>query len=419
MIHGGEQSDQSTTSFEVVDRPGNGRESSQAVVAANDSAVVEEKERTLERVEQEMEVFQKGECSRFQASSWVANELEKWVGATDKEKGKAFDSYLAEINSLIVDKDEDRGASPAVGTTLPSDQRSNAKWLRDEVKDLLDQVSREELEGEENERRVIRKRAKEEDMPWYNSSPSSTRRGSCVETCKTLLQFSEDLSGVKSLLRVTNSLPEGIPTSQWDHIIRGQSVDLYQILSAMHFIQLDEERKGCMGGAEVLFSVAESKRQVKTGGEWSSAYRQMSKAVAFLFTHRREELFEYAEYIEGLFSAKHANAHPKVILYDQSVRNRVGGGQNILLTDYQSFTSLSEAILHADGIKYTGRGNGKGSSKGGKGADEGGPSKKDVCRRFNSQDGCRFTDEDCYYKHVCKRCGKGGHGKASCTSEKH
>jgi len=38
----------------------------------------------------------------------------------------------------------------------------------------------------------------------------------------------------------------------------------------MHFIQLDEERKGRVGGAEVVFAVAESKRQVKTGGEWSS-----------------------------------------------------------------------------------------------------------------------------------------------------
>jgi hypothetical protein len=185
----------------------------------------------------------------------------------------------------------------------------------------------------------------------------------------------------------------------------------------MHFVQLDEERKGCVGKAEIIFAVAESKKQVKTGGEWSSAYRRMSKAVAFLFPHRREELSDYADHIEGLFSAKHTNAHSKVILYDQSVRNQVRGGQNILLTDYQHFNNLSEAILHADGIEY--RGHGKGPPKGGKGSDEGGPSKKDVCRRFNSQEGCRFTDEECYYKHTCRKCGKGGHGKASCTSEKH
>ena len=89
----------------------------------------------------------------------------------------------------------------------------------------------------------------------------------------------------------------------------------------MHFVQIDEERKGSLGTAEVMFVVAESKRQVKTGAEWSSAYRRASKAIAFVFPHRREELSEYAEYIEGLFSAKYTGAHSKVILYDQSVRN--------------------------------------------------------------------------------------------------
>jgi hypothetical protein len=141
----------------------------------------------------------------------------------------------------------------------------------------------------------------------------------CPLTSRILLQFSKDLGGV---LRVANNLPEGIPSSQWDRILRGESIDLNQILSSMHFVQLDEERKGRLGGAEVVFTVAESKRQVKTGSEWSSAFRRMAKAVVFLFPLRREELYEYADYIEGLFSAKHANAHSKVILYDQSVCNR-------------------------------------------------------------------------------------------------
>jgi hypothetical protein len=418
MSNGGEQSDQS---YENINEPGNRGGTAENVEPANDSTTQEAKEKVFERVEREMDVFRKGECSRFQASIRVANELGKWDGASDKEKGKAFDSYLAEINSFVAVQDENRsitrGTPIPVEATLPANPRTNGKRIREEVEELLNQISGDELEGEEVEQRIIRKRAKEEDMPWYSVTSSTSRRGSCIETCRILLQFSEDLSGVKSLLRVANDRPEGIPSSQWDRILRGESVDLNQILSSMHFVQLDEERKGRVGKAEIVFAVAESKRQVKTGGEWSSAYRRMSKAVTFLFPHRREELSDYADHIEGLFSAKHTNAHTKVILYDQSVRNQVGGGQNILLTDYQRFNNLSEAILHVDGIEY--RGNGKGPSKGGKGSDEGGPSKKDVCRRFNSQEGCRFTDEECYYKHTCKKCGKGGHGKASCTSEKH
>ena len=422
MSHGEGQVIQSTSesTFEIVNgsEPGNSAEA--AVANDNSTAAQEEKKKIFKRVEREMEAFRKGECTRFHVSSRVAFELDKWVGASEGEKGKAFDSYLAEINSPLVVQDDERSATrgtPPVGTIPLVESQTRGKRIREEVNELLDQISGEEFDGDEVEQRVVRKRAKEEDMPWYSANPSSSRRGSCVETCRILLQFSEDLPGVKSLLRVANNLPEGIPSTQWDRILRGESVDLHQILSAMHFIQIDEERKGRVGGTEVVFAVAESKRQVKTGGDWSSAYRRMSKAVTFLFPHRREELSEYAEHIEGLFSAKHANAHSKVILYDQSVRNRVGGGQNVLLTDYQRFSSLSEAILHADGIEY--RGNGKGPSKGGKGSAEGGSTKKDACRRFNGKDGCRFAEEDCFYKHICSKCGQGGHGKATCSTEKH
>ena len=431
MTHGATQSDQSTSTLENVaaTESGESGEPAQTIITNVDSSTDtgtqtrEERERVLERVEREMDFFRKGEYTRFQASTRVVNELHKWEGASDKEKGKAFDTYLAEINSLAAIQDEER--SNAGGTSLPA-HSSNltgdrpTKRIRDEVETLLDQVSGE-LDGDDNEPQSglesARKRAREEDMPWFKPSLNSNRRPSCVETCRTLFKFSEDLSGVKALLRVANDLPEGIPSSQWDRILRGESVDLNQILSSMHFIQLDEERKGRLGKAEVVFSVAESKRQVKTGAEWSSAFRRMSKAIIFLFPHRREELYEYAEHIESLFSAKHTGAHSKVILYDQSVRNRVGGGQNILLTDYQRFNNLSEAILHADGIEYKG-GGGKGSGKGGNGSDKGESSKKDICRRFNSQGGCRFTEDECYYKHICKGCGKIGHGKTSCATEK-
>jgi hypothetical protein len=80
MLHGGEQLEQSTSSFEIVDEPRNEKETSQAAVTTDHSAVREEKERILERIKRGMEEFRKGdlgESSRFQASTCVANELEK------------------------------------------------------------------------------------------------------------------------------------------------------------------------------------------------------------------------------------------------------------------------------------------------------------------------------------------------------
>jgi hypothetical protein len=320
MTDGDVQPNQPVATAENVAEPNIGGETAQTTVTNDDPATREEREGVLRRVEREMEIYRKGECSRFQASTRVANELHKWTRASDKEKGKAFDTYLAEINSLSAIQDEERsvtrGTSVPISSSRPAERPSTGKRVREEVDDLLDQISGG-LDEDDNEPqlelRSVRKRAKEEDMPWFKPSLNSSRRTSCVETCRTLFKFSEDLSGVKSLLRVATDLPEGIPFSQWDRILRGESVDLNQILSSMHFVQLDEERKGRLGGAEVVFAVAESKCQVKTGAEWSSAFRRMSNAVVFLFPHRREELYEYAEHIESLFAAKHTNAHSKVI----------------------------------------------------------------------------------------------------------
>ena len=174
MVHGEQQSDHSTSTFENVNRPEMGRETSQPAVTTVDSTAQETKERIIERVEREMEIFRKGECSRFKASSRVANELEKWEGASEREKGKAYDSYLAEINSFAAIQDESRsavrGTSQPLEATLLSGQRLSKKRIREEVEDLLDQVSQGEEDEEEGERRVMRKRVKEEDMPWYNVS---------------------------------------------------------------------------------------------------------------------------------------------------------------------------------------------------------------------------------------------------------
>jgi hypothetical protein len=420
MSHGETQAEPSTSNplIEAIGS-GNREGASQTVVPDDDPTAQEERTRVFERIELIMETFRKGESSRFKASTHVLKELDQWGGVTDKEKGKAYDSYLAEINSSLAIQDEEwsatRETSPPTGASLTT-RRGGSKRVRDEVEELLDQVSRGGgPEADDDESKVTKRRVREDEMPWYDASVNSNRRSSCVETCRTLLRFSENLSGVKSLLRVANDLPEGIPSSQWDRMLRGESVDLNQILSSMHFIQLDEERKGRLGSAEVVFSVAESKRQIRTGSEWSSAFRRMSRAITFLFPHRREELLEYAEHVEGLFSAKQTSAHSKVILYDQSVRNQVGGGQNILLTDYHRFNALSKAILHADGVEYRGQSSGKGLSKGERSRE----AKKEVCRKFNGPGGCRFAEDGCYYKHLCGRCGKGGHGKTACPEEKH
>jgi len=175
----------------------------------------------------------------------------------------------------------------------------------------------------------------------------------------------------------------------------------------MHYVPLNEERKGCLGNTEVVFAVTESKRQIKTGAEWSTAFCRLIKGITFLFPHQGGELYKYTDHVEGSFAAKQTNAHLKVILFDQAVRDRIGGGKNLLLTDYYKFQNLREAILHADGVKYGGYVSSKWkSSRGGEGSNKPNGGKKDTCKRFNGQNRCKFSEEGCYYKHVCQGCGK-------------
>ena len=61
---------------------------------------------------------------------------------------------------------------------------------------------------------------------------------------------------------------------------------------------------------------------------------------------------EYGDYIERLFAAKRPGSHNQIILYDRGVRNEVGGGQSLLLTDYQYFVSLYAATMQDDGVEY-------------------------------------------------------------------
>ena len=58
------------------------------------------------------------------------------------------------------------------------------------------------------------------------------------------------------------------------------------------------------------------------------------------------------------------------------------GGQNTLLTNYQCFHTLSEAILHSDGVEYRqprGGKRGRAPLKAGGGPGKAGKGKKDIC----------------------------------------
>ena len=174
MTHGESPANPSTTPVANVEPDLRGG-SSQIITQDELSAAEEEKKRIFEGVERIMDLFRKGESTRFQTSTQVLSELGKWTGATDQEKAKAYDPYFTEINSFLAIQDENRSTTmegTPIGTSLSAGGKS--KRVRDEVEELLDQVSRGGAEGEEDEPRAIRRQVREDEMPWYNATVSSS-----------------------------------------------------------------------------------------------------------------------------------------------------------------------------------------------------------------------------------------------------
>ena len=92
--------------------------------------------------------------------------------------------------------------------------------------------------------------------------------------------------------------------SEWEHIFKGETVNLNKILSSLHRVTVDSERKASIGDTEISISGIKTKWKVETSSEWATAWRSTSRAIAFMFEHREQDLAEYGDYIERLFAAK-------------------------------------------------------------------------------------------------------------------
>lgn len=363
-----------------------------------------------------IDLFRAGEKSKFEVVSSVTQFLNADSELSPQERTQSFELYMAEISSIPeVPTGRGKGKGKAVsiagftGAPLPPIDHDKGREPDGGGSSDGDASSSSSSGSESEDGKPARKSRKLHlsDMPWSKRKDVVTPRNpSCVKSADLIRKFHRDLKSTKLFIRLTPGAPRGIPMSEWEHVIKGEAVDLDKILSSLHRVTTDAERKASVGDTEISISSVETKRKVETSSEWSTAWRSASRAIAFVFDHREQELAEYGDYIERLFAAKRPASHGQIILFDRGVRNEVGGGQSLLLTDYQFFTSLYAATLQDDGIEYH-RGRGRG---GGKSA----ATKDETCIRFNSQAGCRFSDSACKYKHVCFGCNQSGHGKSNC-----
>jgi hypothetical protein len=295
-----------------------------------------------------------------------------------------------------------KGSGPETEGSISDDQSDSER----------ESVNDSSIRGRSNKKQRIY----ESQMPWFSKEQQvrrSVTNPSCNNTRNTLDVFQRDPTTVKRWIRCASSAPAGFPSTEWDALIKGETVDINTVFSSLHHIHSIDEGIGRVGSTEIQFGRPKPAAKVETSGQWTSAYNLVVKATAFLFPHRYDELRQYGDYMEELFSAKSATVHPRLFKYDEAIRYKVGQGQNILLTDRNEFTRYYEAIVASDGVGAEGSGErSKGNPrKGGKSKE-----KSDICHRFNGANGCNSTAEKCKYKHICKKCKASGHGKMECKN---
>ena len=373
-----------------------------------DSTPEDNRIRILRELESSIETFRRGKTTKTDAISAVLRILgtDSDVSITQQQKDSTFDSYLTEILSIQSSFDESGG----IGPTEANQQEPTDSSFR--KRGVSRNKGADEPDSDDDEDKPSKKqRLLESDMPWFTATGDSSFEDvhpSCKETCRLLRAYNRDISKAKFFVKIAPNSPPGIPSSQWERVLKGDAIDLNQIFASLHHVIPDEERTGRLGDTEISFGVSEAKKRVSSASEWSSAWRRASKAISFAFPHRREELLEYGDYIESEFAAKLVSSHHKLLLYDIALRNEVAGGQHVLLTDRHQFTRLYSAIVMPDGVE-----SGTKPSNGKKPGSQQSGGKPEICNKFNAGT-CKNSDADCKYRHLCKKCGKSGHGAKDC-----
>ena len=311
----------------------------------------------------------------------------------DEPQENNVDSFLAKLS---------KGLEPGM------EQEERGEGSKDDSEQEADDTLEER--GRSNKKQKIY----ESQMPWFSPEQQirkSVANRSCNKTRQIIETLQRDPATVKRWIRCATSAPAGFPSSEWDVLIKGESVDIDTVFSSLHHIHRVDESIGHVGTTEIQFGRLKPAARVEMSGQWTSAYNIIVKATLFLFPHRYNELRRYGDYIEELFSVKSVSIHPKLFCYDAAVKYKAGQGQNILLTNREQFMQYYEAIVAPDGVGIDGTSSdGKGAqSKGGKPG-----AKSDICHRFNGKNGCKLAAGQCKYKHICKKCKQSGHGKVEC-----
>ena len=253
-------------------------------------------------------------------------------------------------------KDYPRKTQPSMEMMI---QEENPAVANSEMMDLTSEESQTKSNAYTNHRCLGTTR--------NNKSGNQTQTQAATKR-ETLDLFQRDHATVKRWIKCASSAPAGFPNTEWDALVKGETINIDTIFSSLHHIHSIYESIGCVGSTEIQFGRPKPAAKIETSGQWTAAFNIIVKATAFLFPHLYEELREYGDYMEVLFSAKSITVHPKLFKHDEAVRYKVRQGQNILLTDKSQFIQYYKAIVASDGvgIEAASEGNQGSQGKGGR-----------------------------------------------------
>jgi hypothetical protein len=252
-----------------------------------------------------------------------------------------------------------------------------------------------------------RQKLDENELPWViREKISGCKLGeSLTRTLELLRLYARDLKLTKSSILTSAGAPQ-FPHSEWQNVITGAMVDLDHVISGGFAVSNDNREVEVVGGIQFKFGATTAVKKVKTAGDWFIAWGIYTKALVFVFSHRKSELDDYGAYILKLFAATSLGDHVTII------RARHGDSRDLLLTDYAQYQDLTLYWLNPIGTGHQTLGTSSKPSKTAKPdfrSDE-------ACRRWNSGD-CRQRASECKYRHICDLCG-GKHKKTECTKPK-
>lgn len=239
--------------------------------------------------------------------------------------------------------------------------------------------------------------------PWQSRTdgPGNEYNPSQQATHEALELYNADLTLAERRVTSAPGAPKHFPYSEWCNILRGRSVDLNRVFASQFVSRPVPEDVARVGGVEIRVPGRERSKKIQTSADWVIAWGATVEATAFAFPHRQAELNQHTAYMLQKFRRKNATHHPRIIVFDEALREAVGGGENSSLLDPNLRENFSESILQPNGAEYFSYPR----------RNEGG-----ICNNFNSKSGC--SNNTCSYQHKCRRCKEEGHGQSNCTKSR-